>query len=214
MKKKDILFTFNRKYLSFLVITYLMLFFCSSSDAQNNILKDFFHSERLKMTSSAFGGTGVLCTQVNNQFTVMTGGRGSATFNNRYTFGGGGWGMPNGVELKSGKTDNYEFVKMGYGGLEFGYIISHGNKMKIGTNLLVACGIVFKETVPKSSSEDFNMFPILKPSVYSQITLEPTFLIDIGLTYRYISGANLSYISDHKLSGFSCYVAFLIGKCN
>jgi hypothetical protein len=74
------------------------------------------------MTSFAFGGTGILITKVNDQMTVMTGGRGSATFNNRFTFGGAGWGMLKGAEVESSEPGVYNFFKFGYGGLEFGYI--------------------------------------------------------------------------------------------
>lgn len=213
MKKKDILFSINNNYLGLWLILFFIQFGNVSTQAQDKFQKYSLSGKRIKLTSSAFGGTGVLCTKLNNQFTVMTGGRGSATFNNRYTFGGGGWGMPNGVEIESGKIDTYEFIKMGYGGLEFGYIIFPGNKFKLGTNLLLACGIAFKETIPKSDNEDFNMFPVLEPSIYAQIALGQTLRLDVGLTYRYITGANLSYIETTKLNSVSCYFAFLIGKC-
>lgn len=166
-----------------------------------------------KMTSFAFGGTGLLFTNVNDQFTVMTGGRGSATFNERFTFGGGGWGMPKGIELESSEDGVYEFFKIGYGGLEFGYIIHPGAKIKFGTNLLVAGGLGFKETVPKSRNGDFKMFPVLEPSIYSQISLGKLLRLDVGLTYRLMGNMNIPNLNSEKLNGFSCYVAFLVGTC-
>ena len=165
------------------------------------------------MTSLAFGGTGLLFTNVNNQFTIMNGGRGSATFNKRYTFGGAGWGMPKGIELESNKKDTFEMFKFGYGGLEFGYIIFPGEKMTFGTNLLVAYGAGFKETMPKSKNGDFKMFPVLEPSIYTQIPLGKLFRIDIGATYRYVAGANFPFINSQKMSGFSAYFAILVGTC-
>ena len=83
-----------------------------------------------KMTSLAFGGVGVKFTNLNGQFTLMNGGRGSATFNNRFTIGGGGWGMPKGIEIESSRKDTFEFFKMGYGGLELGYILYPGVVLK------------------------------------------------------------------------------------
>lgn len=54
----------------------------------NNELNPSLKSTRnIKMTSLAYGGTGVLFTKVNNQIGVLTGGRGSATFNNRQLSG-------------------------------------------------------------------------------------------------------------------------------
>jgi len=127
----------------FLIIFGLFLIIDISVEAQDAVKQDILKGKTFKMTSFAFGGTGILFTNVNNQFTVMNGGRDSATFNNRYTFGGGGWGMPKGVELPSNQKDTFSFLKFGYGGLEFGYIIYPGEKLKFGTNLLVAYGAGF-----------------------------------------------------------------------
>jgi len=166
-----------------------------------------------KMTSLAFGGVGVKFTNLNGQFTLMNGGRGSATFNNRFTIGGGGWGMPKGIEIESSRKDTFEFFKMGYGGLELGYILYPGDKIKVGTNLLVAYGAGFKETIPKSKNGDFKMFPVFEPSLYSQISLGKMLRLDLGITYRYVSAVDFQYISNKKLNGFSCYIAFLVGAC-
>lgn len=167
---------------------------------------------KIKLTTLAFGGTGVLFTKVDNQLGVMTGGRGSATFNNRFTFGGGGWGMPKGIEIVS-RTDTVEFFKFGYGGLEFGYIFFEGQKVRIGSNLLVACGAGFQETYPKSKGE-FSMFPVFEPTLYSQINLGKLLKLDIGVTYRFVTGSNFSFINNRQLSGPSIYIAFLVGTCN
>jgi len=204
----------NSKTFPCFIFVLVMTLPCYNLNAQEINSVDSTKRSRIKMTSLAFGGTGVLITTVNGQSTIMTGGRGSATFNKRYTFGGAGWGMPNGVEIESTKTDTFEFFKFGYGGLEFGYIFYQGEKFKFGSNLQVACGVGFKETVPKSKGGDFNMFPVFEPSIYSQITLGKLLRLDIGITYRYITGANFSYISNQKISGPSIYIAFLLGTCS
>lgn len=168
--------------------------------------------DKIKLTKLAFGGTGVLFTKVDNQLGVMTGGRGSATFNNRITFGGGGWGMPKGVDIVS-ETDTLEFFKFGYGGLEFGYIFHEGQKVRFGSNLLVGCGVGFQEKYPKSKGE-VKMFPVFEPSLYSQISLGKLLRLDIGVTYRFVSGSKFSFINNRQLSGPSIYIAFLVGACN
>lgn len=166
----------------------------------------------MKMTSFAFGGTGISISKVNNQSTIMTGGRGSATFNNRFTFGGAGWGMPKGIEINS-KPDTLEFFKFGYGGLEFGYIFHEGQKARFGSNLLVACGAGFQETYPKTKSE-VRMFPVIEPSLYTQIALGKLMKADIGVSYRFVTGSSFSFINNRQLSGPSIYIAFLVGTCN
>lgn len=163
-----------------------------------------------KMTTLTFGGNGVNFTRVNDQFSVMTGGRGSATFNNRYTIGGGGWGMTKGVSVKSDVEGTYNFIKMGYGGIDFGYLIPLGKKFNLGAKVLLGGGAVFKETVPESDDKDFGMFPVMEPTVYSQIALGKLFRFEMGASYRFITGTNLSCISAREISGFSCYIGFLI----
>jgi hypothetical protein len=212
------------KYLS--VILFLTVFVLKSTIGQTTTPADSSgnlrsnnkasHGKVFRMTSLTFGGNGVSFTRINNQFTVLTGGRGSATFNHLYTIGGGGWGMTKGVEVQSDIDGTYRFVKIGYGGIDVGYIFFPGETMNFGTKLLIAGGAVFKETVPKSTDKGFRMFPVLEPTAYYQIALGKLFKLEIGASYRFIWGTNLPYISDKNLSGFACYIGFLVktSGCN
>jgi hypothetical protein len=205
-------------------ILFLMVFLTGQSSGQDTIsadtpeklpvMKEAEHKKKpFKMTTLTFGGNGINFTKVNDQFIVMTGGRGSATFNNRYTIGGGGWGMTRGVEVESTAEGIYNFVKMGYGGIDFGYLIVPGEKFNLGTKLLIAGGAVFKETVPESEDKEFRMFPVLEPTVYYQISLSKLFRFEMGASYRLIRGAKMTCISDRELSAFSCYIGFLVSAC-
>lgn len=202
----------SRTVFATLVMALMLISTVNSRSANNPDSTENGNFKRIRMTTLAFGGTGVLFTKVNNQLGVMTGGRGSATFNNRYTFGGGGWGMPKGIEIRT-NTDTLEFFKFGYGGLEFGFIFHEGPKVRFGSNLLVGCGVGFQEKFPKSKGE-VKMFPVFEPSLYSQINLGKLLKLDIGLTYRFVTGSNFSFINNRQLSGPSIYIAFLAGTCN
>lgn len=207
----------NRIFINSIVIVLMLTLSINTLNATTFKTINFGSTEikifkKIKMTSLAFGGTGVLFTKIDNQLGVMTGGRGSATFNNRYTFGGGGWGMPKGIEIKT-NTDTLEFFKFGYGGLEFGYIFHEGQNVRFGSNLLVGCGVGFQEKFPKSKGE-VKMFPVLEPTLYSQISLGKLLKLDIGLTYRFVTGSNFTFINNRQLSGPSIYIAFLVGTCN
>ncbi len=50
----------------------------------------------------------------------MTGGRGALTINNRYTIGGGGYGIANSIVLSGTSEDTIRNFKIGYGGLKQG----------------------------------------------------------------------------------------------
>jgi hypothetical protein len=182
-------------------------------DSQLN--QDISQKEKtFKMTTLTFGGSGVSFTNVKDHFTVMTGGRGSATFNHRYTIGGGGWGMTKGVEVESSAEGIYNFVKMGYGGIDFGYLIFPGEKVNLGTRLLIGGGALFNETVPESKKSSFGMFPVLEPAVYYQVSLSKLFKFEMGANYRFIWGTNQPNISNNDLSGFSFHIGFLVRACN
>jgi hypothetical protein len=180
----------------------------------NSGLESIQKKNKIRMTTLTFGGNGISVTKVSNELSILTGGRGSATFNERFTIGGGGWGMTKGVEVISKTEGIYNFIKMGYGGIDIGYLFMTGNKYNLGSKLLLGGGAVFKETVPESDDKDFKIFPVVEPTVYYQISLGKLFRFEMGGSYRYIRGTNLSYISDRNLSGFSCYIGFLVKAVN
>ena len=167
-----------------------------------------------RMTTLTFGGNGLNITRINNKFTIMTGGRGSATFNDRYTIGGGGWGMIKGVQLENSDEGRYNFVKLGYGGVDFGYLIIRSEKFNLGTRLMVAGGALFTETVPESKEKEFRMFPVLEPATYYQISLGKLFRLEMGASYRFIMGINMPNISNKEINGFSIYMGLLVKACN
>lgn len=170
-----------------------------------------------KITNIGYGGPAIKFSRFNDQFAIMTGGRGSCTINNQYTLGGGGYGIANLIKLSGSKQDTSSCFKMGYGGLELGYIFFHGKKVNIGGSLLFAAGAAFWQNKPKSSEEklfddDFDIFPVLESSLYEEIALNRFMWLHAGISYRYVHHAHLDYIPDRKISGFSCYVGLLFGK--
>jgi hypothetical protein len=170
-----------------------------------------------KITNNGYGGPAIKFSRFNDQFAFMTGGRGAFTISNRYTIGGGGYGIANLIQLSGSKPDTSSYFKMGYGGLELGYIFFPGEKVNIGGTLLVAGGAAFWQNKPKSNGEklfddDFNIFPVLEPSLYIEIPLNRIICLHAGISYRYVHHAHLDYISDQNIRGFSCFVGLLFGK--
>lgn len=204
------------------------MFNVSTTFAQETISADFAtsgsvttdNSRKLfggKITDNGYGGPAIKFSRFNDQFAFMTGGRGGCTINNRYTLGGGGYGIANLIRLSGSNQDTSRYFKMGYGGLELGYIFLPGKKMDIGVSLLVAAGAAFWQNKPKSNGEklfddDFNIFPVLEPSLYSEISLNGFMRLHAGISYRYVHNAHLNYISDQNIKGFSCYVGLLFGQ--
>lgn len=107
-----------------------------------------------KITNSGYGGVILKFSSFNDQFAFMTGGRGAITINNRYTIGGGGYGKANSINIPGSGEDITRLFKMGYGGIEMGYILLPGKKMNIGGSLLIAAGAAFWQNKPKSNGEN------------------------------------------------------------
>ena len=196
--------------------------------AQNTILADFAipvqetteAPRKLfggKITNSGYGGVILKFSSFNDQFAFMTGGRGAATINNRYTLGGGGYGIANSIEISGSSEDTSRLFKMGYGGIELGYIFLPAKKVNFGASLLIAGGAAFWQNKPKSNGEklfddDFNIFPVLEPSLYCEVALNRFMWLHAGFSYRYVHHAHLDYMTDQNMRGFSCYVGLLFGK--
>jgi hypothetical protein len=186
----------------------------SSDSATSEITRTLFGG---KITNRGYGGFALKFSRFNDQFALMTGGRGACTINDKYTLGGGGYGIANSIEIPGSSEDTGRLFKMGYGGIELGYIFLPGKKVKIGGSLLVATGAAFWQNMPKSNGEklfddDFNIFPLLEPSLYSEIALNRFMRLHTGISYRYVDHAHLDYMTDQSIRGFSCYIGLLFGK--
>lgn len=170
-----------------------------------------------KITNNGFWGPVIKFSSINGRFALMTGGRGSITINNRFTIGGGGFGIANTIKMPGSDKDTSRYFKMGYGGIEAGYIFFPGRKMNIGGSLLVAAGATFQQNKPKNNRDKFfrdnlNIFPAIEPALYCEIVINRFMRLNVGISYRFIKFTELAYQSGHNMSGLSCYVGLLLGK--
>jgi hypothetical protein len=170
-----------------------------------------------KITNTGYGGPVIKFSRFNDQFALMTGGRGAITINNRYTIGGGGYGIANSIDLQSSGADTNRLFKMGYGGIELGYIFLQGKKVNFGSSLLIATGAAFWQNKPKNNREklfddDFKILPVLEPSLYSEVALSRSMWLHAGISYRFVPHAHLDYITNQNMRGFSFYAGLLFGK--
>jgi hypothetical protein len=211
-----------------MTVQFILMFNVNQTFAQDNTSTDFATTTSAtsdttrtlfggKITNSGYGGVILKFSGFNDQFAFMTGGRGAITINYRYTIGGGGYGIANSIDIPGSSADTSRLFKMGYGGIELGYIFLPGKKVNIGGSLLIAAGAAFWQNNPKSNGEklfddDFNIFPVLEPSLYSEVALNRFMRLHAGISYRYVRNAHLDYMTDQNMRGFSCYVGLLFGK--
>ena len=186
----------------------------SSTKAASYVNKTLFGGT---ITNSGYGGIILKFSGFNDKFAFMTGGRGAITINNRCTIGGGGYGIANSIVLTDSCLDTNRYFKMGYGGVESGYIFYTRKKVRIGCSMLIAAGASFLQISPKSDGEklfdeDFTIFPVFEPSLYGELALNQFMWLHAGISYRYIHHANLDYMSDQCMRGFSFYIGLLFGN--
>jgi hypothetical protein len=186
----------------------------TTSENQSRGMKTLFGGT---ITNSGVGGVILKFSSFSDRFAFMTGGMGAITINNKYTIGGGGYGIANSIDLFESGQDTSQCFKMGYGGAELGYIFSKVKKLRIGVSLLIAAGAAFLQNNPKSEGEelfdeDFKIFPVFEPSLYGELTLNRFMRLHAGFSYRYVHHANLDYMSDQSMRGLTCYIGLLFGK--
>jgi hypothetical protein len=228
MKKHRLIF--HKKHFSALILAILIfkMFHANQMLAQNITYPYSLSSEQTSIdvarkflggtfTNYGFGGPAVKFARFNNQFAFMTGGRGAATINNRYTIGGGGYGIANAIRLPNLSLDTTRFFKMGYGGLELGYIFFAREEVTFGSTLLIAAGAAFSQGKPRSSREtlpgnDFSLLSVMEPSIYGELALNQFIRLHSGISYRHVKGPDLTCMMVQDMNGFSCYVGLLFGK--
>ncbi|MBI5009546.1 MAG: hypothetical protein HZB98_07850 [Bacteroidia bacterium] len=213
-----------------LAVLVLLTFITSQIIAQNPTLSDSVSAKSSTsgkprilfggtITNFGYGGPALKFSKYNNQFAILPGGRGACTINNRITLGGGGYGMANSIILPDSgyDTDTAHYYKMGYGGLEIGYIIISGRKMNIGSTLLFAAGAEFIENKSASNNKisygkDFKIIPVFEPSLYVEFQLNQIIRLHTGISYRFVKSNELNKIHVPDMSGFSCYIGLLFGN--
>jgi hypothetical protein len=170
-----------------------------------------------ELTNVGFGGAVLKLSQFKNQLAFMTGGRGAATLNKRYTIGGGGYGIFNNIRIKSISPDTSRYFKMGYGGPEIGYIFYSKKSLTVAITTLAGIGAAFTTKKPKSENEslfgnEFKFITVFEPSISGEIALTSFTKLHLGISYRHVNGSDPTYMKIHEMNGFSCSMGLLFGK--
>lgn len=218
---KDNYLKIQRKYTPIIgkIIVCSVLFLTlglGSSFASSQVSDSLKSLPKFRLTEIGFGGPAIKISRFNGQFAFMTGGRGSAVINNRFTVGGGGYGISNSIKIYEDEGQYSRIYKMGYGGLELGILLCSNQRIRLGTSILFATGASFWISNPKVKNEspfsnDFNFIHVLEPTIYGEVKLNSWLKLHSGLTYRYVGGSNLDYMLNSEIRNFSAYFGVLFG---
>lgn len=165
------------------------------------------------ISHGGFGGPVVKLTQVNDHFGVMAGGRGGWILNHRFVIGGGGYGLTDTVKGNEVAVGDTPDIMMGYGGLEFEYILNPDQVFHLSVYTLLGGGGVFYNNNREFSwnDEESDAFFVAEPAVNLIVNMTHFLRIGVGMSYRLITGVELQGISDSDLSGIAGNITLKFG---
>jgi len=175
-----------------------------------------------EIANGGFGAPVVKFTSINSQFGVLAGGRGGWIINHSLILGIGGYGLVNNVNAADMIIDRGPFLNFGYGGFEMEYIRNWDKMVHASIYLLLGGGAVsqrtniFAEPLVWTTSNfgPFNStnFFIAEPAVNIELNIVKFFRIDIGASYRLISGVNRIGLNNSDFGSPSFVIPLKFGK--
>ena len=167
-----------------------------------------------KIENGGYGGMEISATSVFNTSCLMIGGYGGWLINRRFMIGFGGNELVSQVKapdsVQTG-SDTY-YLNFYYGGLKFEYIDNPGKLIHFSGGVLVGVGSVnYTPMNTIDTSGRANCF-VVEPDAKLLFNVNDWFRAGVGASYRFVSGVNLTGLSDNDLSGISYKMTLLFGK--
>jgi hypothetical protein len=170
-----------------------------------------------EITHGGFGAPVVKFTNIDGVFGVLVGGRGGWIINNTFVIGGGGYGLANPVDGKTLYKGEIPYLNFGYGGFELEYIINSDELLHFSAYSLIGGGGVSYRN--KFDSRDgwewdhmLNTFFVFEPALNAELNVARFMRMNVGLSYRFISGVRFENYKNSDLSGPSINLTFKFGK--
>lgn len=172
-----------------------------------------------KLKLSGFGGPTVNMTKINGKLGILMGGHGAFLINHCVTIGAGGYGLANFIKIGE-NAGSSQYLQMGYGGPEFGFIINPKKLVNASVNLLCGGGTVSWQSrtwgtaapgEPSTSPNGIYAFYVVEPAVCANLNVAPVVRISAGIKYRYVDGLEADWITNEDLRGVSGSLAVMFG---
>jgi len=221
----------RRLLLITLIFSFVALF--SHAQEEDEEFKTIFSSE---YSSGGYGAPELKLGNVNDNMSLLLGGRGGWIIGHRFVIGGAGYGLTtnntfnytepllndNGSTIDS--TRNLR-LDMGYGGLLVEFIAMPKKAVHLSFPIIIGAGgtSVGAEIAQDPNQIDpveFNTYDfvessaffVVEPGVYLEMNMTKFFRLNVGATYRFISGTNLVRVNNNDLSDLTFNLAFKFGS--
>jgi len=172
-----------------------------------------------EITHGGFGGPVVKFTQIRDELGVLVGGRGGWIINHTLSLGGGAYGLAN--EIAGPDTLPYikPLLNLGYGGFEIEYLWHSGRLVHSTFSLLIGGGGVGyyegndqRDYDRDDHWENWDSFFITEPSFQIELNVTAFLRMDVGASYRFVSGVESYDLTDSDIGGPSLNVTFKFGR--
>jgi len=170
----------------------------------------------------AHGGFGALVTKVGpvlDGLGVITGARGAWVVNldraHALHLGFGGYGLATRHALpESNPEAPRKQMGFGYGGLEVGYVNSPDRLVHLGAIALIGAGGAAPwergYSWPHMPAPSFGF--VLEPGLTAELNLTTFSRLNLGISYRWVSGLGIDGVTDGDLSGVNGTLSILLGR--
>ncbi len=186
---------------------------------KNDDMKTIFTKENLKFTGGYLAPE-IKVGDVHEDISVFVGGKMGFTFNNKFSIGLAGYGLVNNSNfIIPTTTPELVSVDMGYGGLSMEYTLFSNKKIHFTIPVVLGVGNI---SIYEDNEDDFyfdryfdeiesSSAFVVEPGVNMEINLFKFFRVDIGASYRLVSGTDLVYLQDDDLSDLTFNATFKFG---
>lgn len=218
-----------------LIFSLILSFVAIASQAQEDQgeFKTIFSSD---YSSGGYGAPELKLGNVNNNMSLLIGGRGGWIIGHRFVVGGAGYGLTtnnnfNYTEpLLDGNGNTIDSTRnmrldMGYGGLMLEFIALPKKAVHLSFPIIIGAG---GTSVGAEIAQDPNQidpleyntydfvessaFFVVEPGVSLELNMTRFFRLNFGATYRFISGTDLVRVKNNDLSDLTFSLALKFGS--
>lgn len=210
-----------KKLFTLLLIALFVQTGFAQEEVKDDDMKTVFNKENLKFTGGYIAPE-IKVSNVHEDISMFIGGKLGFTMNEKFSVGLAGYGLVNNSNFlreiaPSSGTFSSTSIGFGYGGLNMEYTLFNNKVVHFTIPVVVGAGGVYLyEDDGDYFNNDWDEIEnsaafVVEPGLTVELNLFKYFRVDIGASYRYVSGTDLLYLDDEDLSDLSYNVTFKFG---